>query len=293
MSSKLLRFPAAVPGPDRLWVLAWHTRSATKAGNGLAGSWPTDGVFWLRYSTYYYGLYLGYAAVILRNWMFVQHCDVRKATGQSPWCGWKMLGIISQSQGWDQSCPWGYDSYEVPMCIELPLRPLHKKRAEECDLSWICSRENPERERCKQKIFGNGSSRHIDARHVSQVWARKGAADCAVVATCYTWKVACQVWPERLLNVLNERYERYKVDKCCSIVVATLADGQFGNRVRWEDSFSCTEVFISKRANVQDPVRETGPFDNTHGGKDWSSLMETADYLLLCWKDVFGITCCS
>jgi hypothetical protein len=65
------------------------------------------------------------------------------------------------------------------MCIELPLRPLHKKRAEECDLSWICSWENPEttnypkckieRERCKQKIFGNGSSRHIDARHVSQV----------------------------------------------------------------------------------------------------------------------------
>ena len=51
------------------------------------------------------------------------------------------------------------------MCIELPLRPLHKKRAEECDLSWICSWENPEtkkyqnykiereRERYKQKIL--------------------------------------------------------------------------------------------------------------------------------------------
>ena len=46
-----------------------------------------------------------------------------------------------------------------------------------------------------------------------------------------------------------------------------LADEQFGNQVQSEDSFSCTEVFISKRANVQHPVRETGPFDNLHGGK--------------------------
>ena len=90
------------------------------------------------------------------------------------------------------------------------------------------------------------------------------------------------------MNVLNERYERYKVDKCCSIVVAALADGQFGNRVQSEDSFSCTEVFISKRANVQDPVRETGPFDNTHGGKDWSSLMQTADYHCFVGKMCLG-----